>query len=143
MRSALTTVLFILPFHTFANNECMPNHINFNVCEKAKEIATQVRPHLPMTLSDNVSMYDINAERNKLVANVKLGLTEEEMLDLAQQNHITPGVAKTRLADMAKSGVCVSKNPIGAFIRLGGEMQYIYTYPSGNTYATVDITSCE
>lgn len=39
-------------------------------------------------------MYDINAEKNKLVANVKLGVTEEEVLAAAKQNHLTPGVVK-------------------------------------------------
>ena len=126
-----------------AADVCTTNVTGFDVCEKAKEIASQVKPHLPMTLSENVSMYDINAEKNKLVANVKLGVTEEEVLAAAKQNHLTPGVVKNRLADTAKTGVCAGKNPIGAFIRLGGEMQYIYTYPSGEIYTTVDITSCE
>ncbi|KLE49946.1 hypothetical protein PGN57_05270 [Klebsiella aerogenes] len=126
-----------------AANMCTPNLTGFDVCEKAKEIASQVRPQLPLTLSENVNMYDIRSDQNKLIAKVRLGMTEDEMLEAAAQNHITPGMAKNRLGEMAKSGVCTGKNPIGSFIRLGGEMRYIYTHPSGATYTTVDITSCK
>lgn len=126
-----------------AANVCKPNLTGVDVCEKAKEIAGQVRPQLPLALSENVNMYDISSEKNKLTAKVRLGMTEDQMLEAATQNHITPGVAKTRLGEMAKSSVCTSKNPLGAFVRLGGEMQYIYTHPSGATYTTVDITSCK
>ena len=34
-----------------AANVCTTNVTGFDVCEKAKEIASQVKPHLPMTLS--------------------------------------------------------------------------------------------
>lgn len=139
----LAYFFFVFPVTVLAANECTPNLTGFDVCKKAQEIANQVRPQLPLTLSENVSMYDIHADKNRLIANVKLGMTENEMLEAAKHNHITPGVAKSRLGAMAKNGVCANKNPIGAFIKLGGEMRYIYTHPSGKNYTTVDITSCE
>ncbi|WP_395490888.1 hypothetical protein ACG1VR_10535 [Cedecea davisae] len=128
---------------TLAASACAPNIIETDICQKAIKIVNEVRPHLPITLSDSVEMLAIDASDNKIIANVRIDMTEEQMIDAAIKNHIQPGVVKTRMSELAKSGVCAGKNPLRSFIRLGGEVSYIYSHPSGKIYNTVNITSCE
>jgi len=143
MKKKLVTLLLAFPLTTFAATNCFNNHINEDMCKRAANMALDIRPHLPLTMSDRVEMYSIESQENKLIAHVKIDMSEEEILTTAKQNHIQPGVVKTRMAEQAKSNVCEKKNPISAFIRLGGEMQYIYTHPSSKVYNTITITSCE
>lgn len=143
MKKVLITLFFMFPITSIAASNCFNNHINKDMCKQAASMALDIRPHLPLTMSDRVEMYAIDSQENKLIAQVKIDMSEEEVLATAKQNHVQPGVVKTRMAEQAKSGVCEKKNPIRSFIRLGGEMQYIYTYPSGKVYNTVTITSCE
>ncbi|EBR8155656.1 hypothetical protein DOA20_10670 [Salmonella enterica subsp. enterica serovar Newport] len=143
MKKTLAAFLLTLPLTTLAATNCFNNHINEDMCKRAANMAMDIRPHLPLTISDRIEMYSIESQENKLIAHVKIDMSEEEILTTAKKNHIQPGVVKVRMAEQAKTGVCEKKNPIRAFIRLGGEMQYIYTHPSGNIYNTVTITSCE
>ena len=87
-------------------------------------------------------MKDVSADGNKIIAQVRLGVTEEEMLATASETHTSIDVAKSRMAEITKNGLCTNKNPLGSFIRLGGEMQYVYTYPSGTFFNAVTVSSC-
>lgn len=138
----LTLILILISGLSFADVRCTPNITKFNICEKAEQIVKEVRPMLPMELSEGVSMYAIDASVNKIIAKVRLAMTEEQMDYYAKKNHITQGVAKDRMSDQVKMTVCTKSNPLRSFIRLGGEMQYTYFYPSGNEYTTVNVTSC-
>ncbi|WP_440864522.1 hypothetical protein [Symbiopectobacterium purcellii] len=140
---SLAPLLLALPLSALAGKNCFNNHIKEDMCRQASDIARETQRSLPITLSERVEMYSIEAKENKLIARVKLGVTEDEILATAKQKHIQPGVVKTRMAELAKNGVCANKNPFRSFVRLGGEMEYIYTHPSGNVYSTVKITSCD
>ncbi|EBC2149057.1 hypothetical protein CVW54_18645 [Salmonella enterica] len=144
MKKTLVLLLLSSSLATYAaTTNCFNNHINEDMCTQAAKMAMDIRPHLPLTMSERIEMYSIESQENKLIAHVKIDMSEEEILTTAKQNHIPPEIVKTRMAEQAKIGVCEQKNPIRSFIRLGGEMQYIYTHPSGKIYNTVTITSCE
>ncbi|WP_436910879.1 hypothetical protein [Klebsiella michiganensis] len=138
----LISILVMISHPAFAADKCKPNLTEFDVCERAQKIVTQVRPRLPLTLSENVIMKDVSADGNKIIAQVRLGVTEEEMLATASETHTSIDVAKSRMAEITKNGLCANKNPLGSFIRLGGEMQYVYTYPSGTFFNAVTVSSC-
>lgn len=138
----LTFILLLISGFSFADVRCTPNITNFNVCEKANQIVKEVGPMLPMELSEGVSMYAIDSSVNKIVAKVRIAMTEEQMDYFAKKNHITQGVVKDRMSDQVKMAVCTKNNPLRSFVRLGGEMQYTYFYPSGSEYTTINITSC-
>jgi len=136
--------LAMLSFSTTAETKCSPNLTGFDICQQAQKIVNEVRPLLPMRLDDSMAleMLSINSDDNRLTAKIRMSMTEEQMLDAAFKNHLKPGVVKTRMSDLVMQQVCNRKNPLRSFIRLGGEVSYIYSHPSGQVYNTVNITSC-
>lgn len=40
-------------------------------------------------------------------------------------------------------GMCSKNNPVGAFIRLGGQLRYVYRFIDGEQFLTVIKKTCE
>ncbi|HBT3179504.1 TPA: hypothetical protein MBF34_002550 [Klebsiella aerogenes] len=141
MRILTLSLLFVSGL-SFADVRCMPNLTKFNVCDKAEQIVKEVRPMLPMKLSEGVIMYAIDSSVNKIIAKVRIAMTEAQVDDYAKKNNTSQGAVKDLMSDQVRIAVCAKGNPLRSFIRLGGEMQYNYLFPSGNEYTTVNVRSC-
>ncbi len=136
--------LFALVVSTssFAQTECTPNSIGYDVCNYGKKLASEMAPSLPMQLNKNMSLESIMAFKTTVQLIAQLHFDKKYLVELYAENGL-------KLSDFEKAmtksldSMCAKGNPVGAFINLGGKLRYVYRFSDGEQFLTVEKTSCE
>ena len=136
--------LFFLVISTspFAQSECTPNSIGYDVCDYGKKLANEMAPSLPMQLNKNMSLESIMAFKATVQLVAQLHFDKKYLVNLYAENGLN-------LSDFEKvmtknvDGMCAKGNPVGAFIQLGGKLRYVYRFSDGEKFLTVEKASCD
>tara|TARA_R110002074_G_scaffold402320_1_gene606895 strand:- start:1123 stop:3207 length:2085 start_codon:yes stop_codon:yes gene_type:complete len=140
IKAIIFFIVFSLPLFSFAN-ECSDQKTNFDVCDYAKEYAQKFSRSLPMDISQSMSIESVAAIENSLTMIVQLRHDREfieKLYDRRGQNLSDyEEVLKNTLDSM-----CSKENPVGAFIRLGGEVRFIYRFSDGERFLSVEKNNC-
>lgn len=134
-------IISILPIVSFAN-ECSGNKINFDTCEYAKEYANKFSKSLPMDLNKSMSIESVAAIDNMILMIVQMRYDRAHIEKLYDSRGLNFSDYKESLSKSLDS-MCLEEDPVGAFIRLGGAIRYIYRFSDGERFATVTKTDCE
>lgn len=136
--------LFALVVSTasFAQTGCTPNSIGYDICDKAKKLASEMAPSLPMQLNKNMSLESIMAFKTTVQFVAQLHFDKKYLVELYAQNGIKFSDFEKALTKSVDS-MCAKGNPVGAFIKLGGKFRYVYRFSDGEQFITVEKNSCE
>jgi hypothetical protein len=124
-RTSLLAAGVLFATHSLADEECIPNIVDFDVCEHASMIQQEVAPTLPMPVNGNMTLQHVLASGPRLSvvivwhienANVERGLTDS-------------GLDRSGLAEMMDEhayNMACGQEVLAAFVRLGGQIEYVY-----------------
>ena len=122
-----------------SKNECQPNLIGFDVCEKIKEVADNLAPLLPMKMNSRISLDRVMALQEMLILTAILSYDEDYLKSEVQKGGITMEELLDNLKKATVKLVCQPKSAASALIRLGAQVQYQYYFRDMAPYAVIDI----
>ncbi len=137
----VTAACLLLGTHCAVADECKPNHVDFDVCAFAREVQAKTAPLLPMKMSANVTFINIIAAGPLLSMGVQWSFTSAEIDALIASSQKTPEQFYAAMDAYNKNSICGSQDT-AAFVRLGGNAQYIYMTKDGKTVRTIRISDC-
>lgn len=136
----LVATLLLSPLSALAD-ECIPNLVDMNVCNFAKEMQQKAAPSLPMQMSQNLMLEKIMAFGPRLVMSSVWKLSKDDLEKNLVMNSMTMGGLAEKMRGMTQTLVCGREEP-RAFVRLGGEVEYSYMTQDGHPITSVVIKEC-
>lgn len=121
--------------------ECFPNRIKYNVCEKAREIQHQAAPSFPMKMSANITITMVAAVGPRMIFYATWHRTKSDMDASLRAGGASMADLEARMSQFTQNSVC-SQNVVAAFIRLGGQVQYIYKTEDQYVALSPTVTAC-
>lgn len=121
--------------------ECFSKYTKTNVCDYARKAQAQAVPTLPMRLNAQVSVTSVMAIGPRLVFVAQWNLTSAQAQALVQERGTTMQEWGASVQKVTQNSVCTQEST-AAFIRLGGEVQYIYKGPDGSITFSPLVASC-
>ncbi|MBX9842350.1 MAG: sel1 repeat family protein [Xanthobacteraceae bacterium] len=121
--------------------DCFPNLIQYDICAKAKEIHSVLAATLPMRLNANMTMNHA-AVIGPAISLVAIWHIDNADLRATLRAHgMSDADLKLKMDQQSKTMAC-GQQVMGAFIRLGGKMQYIYRTQDGVPVHSTTVESC-
>lgn len=139
--SALVAVPLAIPAVAQDGKECFSSMTKFNVCEAAREIQRELAASLPMKMNANItlSMASVVGPR---IAVIAIWHKKKSEVDASlQQSAMSLSDLEVRMAQATRNLVC-SQAAMAAFLRLGGQVQYIYRTEDAITVMSLIISAC-
>lgn len=138
---AVISLTFLLSQSVLAD-ECLSRYSKTDVCEYARNLTSEMAPSLPMQLNQNMSLESIASIKNiiQLVAQLRYDRKYLETLYHSRGLKLSEFEGAMR---RSVDSMCAEGNPLGAFVRLGGELMYVYRFSDGEQFLTVTKSVCE
>jgi hypothetical protein len=139
--SAVAAVLVASPAAAFDGPECFSKFTKTNICEFARTAQAEVANGLPMKLNNNVTLVTAVVAGTKLIINASFQMTKAGAEALAAERGITMASWNEKMVEYTRNSVCSDKL-LSAFVRLGGQLQYIYKTLDGFPIFQPEVGSC-
>ncbi|MEQ5120791.1 hypothetical protein [Morganella morganii] len=133
--------ILLLPLVTFADNSCMPNLINEDMCLAAKKFADNGNKSVPVSISERVKINKFRAEKRRVIITANLDYDKKTLEDLYDNDPYFYDKARKLSRKVTIESICSDKN-IKAFTNLGGEIEYEYFFSDGAIYDIMTVTAC-
>lgn len=142
-RAAVLAAVALLPCSVRAADgpECFSKAIRLNVCEKAREYQAEVAGSLPMRINRNIVMASVIAAGPRLIITAFWDISKEEYGHMLVDSGAQTGELAIKMEIFTRNGVC-TQPWMAAFVRLGGEIQYVYKTRDGFTPLAPLIADC-
>lgn len=138
----LIVILFNFTSTSSAKDVCDTDKYDFNICKVARNISDDLAPSLPMQLNQNMRLEKTFAIKNIVSMHAVLGYTKQHLEQEASKAGITMKTLEEKMRSTTIAIVCKSESKTSKFIKLGGEIQYIYSYSDYMPYLEIDIKKC-
>jgi hypothetical protein len=125
-----------------STDECFPNLIKFDVCSAAKKMQGEMAKSFPMNVSRNMTLMTAAAFGPRLAVMAVWHMTGSALNEMLIESGMTHEQLASRMNQDAQTFVCGQKQPTAAFVRLGGQIQYIYITDDYIPVASPTITQC-
>jgi hypothetical protein len=143
----LTTLAVIMngtsnvPSTADTGDSCLSPITQYDVCKKAKEIQSQLSAALPMRLNQEMIMETVIVSGPRLAISATWNMLKSELDSRLELNFTNIGSLKKNIEDNTIRYVC-SNELLSAFVRLGGNLQYIYKTRDGFLIHSPIVTNC-
>jgi len=147
MRVLLIVILgAVLPSNTRAaaaedGPECFSKFTKFNVCEKAREAQAGLAATLPMKVNANITMSTASVAGPRVVLTAIWNIDKAEFDARLQAGKMTVADLTSKMEVATKNSVC-SLDLMAAFVRLGGQVQYLYRSLDGFIVLSALVAAC-
>lgn len=137
-------VLFITTNNSFSSTSdiCIDNFINYNICDKAKEIQNEFAHQLPQQISENLILRTVASVDNKVILNALLlyerSYLEQELLAYGRSMNSMD----KQMKNMTENMMCTTQLT-SDFIYLGGSVIFNYYFNNGEHYLIIEIDNCD
>ncbi len=121
---------------------CFSKYTKYNVCEKARELQAALAPTLPMKMNANITMSAVSAAGPRVIVIGIWNSTKSQMEETLKAGNLPLAHFQERMQRATTNSVC-SQTIMPAFIRLGGQVQYIYKTGDQYVFASPVVTACE
>jgi len=121
--------------------ECFSKYTKFNACEAAREIQSRMAPALPSKISADVTAVNVVVFGPRLTLTALWKLTKADFQDRMSAAGVTMGQMQNRMDQTTTNYVCSTRD-LSAFVRLRGEVQYVYRTTDGFQLFAPTVTSC-
>ena len=121
--------------------ECFSKYTKFNICEKAREFQRTLALSLPMTMNANITLTMAAAEGPRVVIIAIWHISKADMDASLRVGNMSLTDLEARMNEGTQNSVC-SQDAMAAFIRLGGQMQYIYKTEDQFVVLSPTVTAC-
>lgn len=141
MKKLLLIALLFTPLVSLANNPCIPNLINEDVCKIASEATRELKSSLPLKITDTMKITEAVAEQKRIILTALLDYNKETLDSMVANDKELIDKIKNINKRMANKTVCSDANS-RSFINLGGEIEYDFVFKDGTIYDIVTVTAC-
>jgi TPR repeat protein len=121
--------------------ECFSKYTKYDICSKAKEMHGQIVPILPMRLNANMTLNQAFVAGPAISLVAIWHIDNVDLRATLTANGMSDADLKLKMDQQSKSMVC-GQQFMGAFIRLGGKMHYIYRTQDGVPVHSTTVDSC-
>jgi hypothetical protein len=104
---------------------CKPNLTGFDICEQARSIQQAMAPNLPMQLNANITLQQALAVGVRLSMVAIWNMDDAALSSFLATSGYTKEAFSERMQALTQNSVC-SQPVTAAFVRLGGEVDYVY-----------------
>jgi hypothetical protein len=104
---------------------CYSSFTKVNVCEYARRVQAEMAPLLPQKMNVNITLTSILTIGPRVVIVGRWQLTKAEMDSTQRDASYSHEQWATAMQQATQNYVC-GVEPLAAFVRLGGQMQYNY-----------------
>ena len=142
MLGRLIAVIALVSTNALAEDDpCLSKLTKTDICAYAKEMQVKTARSLPMPISSTVTVRSIIADGPRTVLGAVWAQTDTEIeARLAATGVARPALVQ-KIAEMTRNYVCRTDD-LAAFVRLGGEMQYVYVTRDNFPVASPLVTTC-
>jgi hypothetical protein len=119
--------------------DCFSSATSFNACAYARNLAAEQAPSLPKTISSEMTVSSIAAVGRRITFYLTWARTKAQVEREMVGQTIVEVAARAQATTV--NSVC-SQAPTAAFIRLGGEIQYLYKTTDGFVVLSPTVTTC-
>ena len=138
----VATVLFATgPASAQDGKECFSKFTKYNVCEKARDIQREVAASLPMKMSANITLSLVSVAGPRVVIMATWHTKRSDVDALLQVGGMSLADLDAKMSQSTRNGVC-SQAVMAAFVRLGGQVQYVYKTEDGFVVLSPVVTAC-
>jgi hypothetical protein len=124
-------------------SSCIPNSINFDVCAEARKMQAGMASHLPMKMNQNMTLLSVIAIEKRVAMTVVWNMSNGELEQTLKISNMTRSDLVEKMRGQTKTMVCSGeKSPTAAFVRLGGEIQYMYRTQDGFPIVEALVNDC-
>ena len=123
------------------SEQCFSKYTRFNICQKAREIQVEFAKSLPQKMSNQVTASAVAVVGPRLILTATWQVTRSGLDERIQSSGMTPERLLQSMDTLTQNLVC-SQETMAAFIRLGGEMQYVYRTLDGQVVASPSVRTC-
>jgi hypothetical protein len=143
MRMAVLAVLLFIANAAFAQDgpDCFSKFTHFNICEKAREYQHALAATLPMNLSANITLSTVAVIGPRVSITAIWHTSKADMDTSLGAGNMSHSDFEKRMDQLTRNSVC-SQNAMAAFVRLGGQMQYIYKTEDQFVVLSPTVTNC-
>lgn len=141
MDKLLLIALLFTPLASLANNPCIPNLINEDMCKIASEATRELKGSLPLKITDTMKITEAVAEQKRIILTASLDYNKETLDSMVANDKELIDKIKDINKRMANKTVCDDANS-RSFINLGGEIEYDFVFKDGSIYDIVTVTAC-
>lgn len=142
MRKLLLAIMLSVPLSALADNPCVPNLINEDMCVVAKSIESELKKSIPIKVNERMNITDAKADITKVTVTTAFIYNQDEYKEILNNDDKLIAKTKDIVKKMGAKSSCSNK-ALNAFINLGGVVEYDYVFSDGSRYETVTITSCD
>jgi len=126
-----------------AEDSCFTEFTKFNMCKKARELSDGMANMLPMKISQNMAWESVASFGKTIQGQIRLGYTRKHLEEQYKKSGLPISQAKQAMEKSAHN-ICKQEDPAArAFIGLGGNFRYIYSFIDGEHFITIDINNCD
>ncbi len=112
-----------------------------DVKSHARNVAAELAPNLPMQVSKNIVLENVVVAENVVQLKGVLQYDLKFLTDSAVAGGVTQDSIKQKMAANTQNMVCTDEQ-MSAFVRLGGEIHYLYFFNDGVQYMVIEIDDC-
>lgn len=121
--------------------ECFSEFTKYNVCEKARDIQRTVATSLPMKLNANITVSMVVAAGPRVVMYAVWHMSKSDLDASLRAGGMSLADLAARMSQATRNSVC-TQSFMAAFIRLGGQVQYLYKTEDGHIVLEPVVTTC-
>lgn len=112
------------------------------MCEKARELHRALAPLLPIKVSANATMSAAIVAGPRVIIVGSWNMTKSQLDQSLRARNLSPSQFQDRMQQQTQNAIC-SMKIIPAFVRLGGQVEYIYKTTDGYVFASPTVTFCQ
>lgn len=121
--------------------ECFSTPIQYNICQKAREIQSQMAASLPLDVSAKVTVLKVAAFGPRLELTAIWHLTRAEINEALLTGGMTQTLLSYKAGEMTPNLVC-GHSTLAGFVRQKGEIEYAYIAENGHEILNVIVRDC-
>jgi uncharacterized protein len=138
---ARSPVLPPMPADPQKGADCFSKYTKYDICSKAKEMHSQLVPLLPMRLNANMTLNQASVAGPAISLVAIWHIDNADLRATLKANGMSEADLKLKMDQQSKTMVC-GQQFMGAFIRLGGKMLYVYRTQDGVPVHSTTVDSC-
>ncbi|MCK2047058.1 AMIN domain-containing protein [Chromohalobacter moromii] len=127
----------------YPQEDCTPNAIDLNICDKAQEISSAITARLPMSITQNLTIEKVIPSGGTLNIFGLLSYDRIELQRMGAQQGLSMSDMQDRTESYTANMACDENLGMTPFIELGGKLNYHYRFSDGIEYKTVVVDSCQ
>ncbi|WP_158818987.1 hypothetical protein [Methylocapsa sp. S129] len=121
--------------------DCFSQDAHLNVCEKARALQAKIAQLLPIQMKTNVIFTKVGAVGTRVVITANWGLSKSEFDASSHASGMSARDLASQVESNMRGSVC-SEPIMATFVRLGGQVQYLYQTKDGHIVLSPIVTGC-